>query len=221
MHLGKQTCVCEIDHCEEDHTGSKRDSEEEKCLELLSGQPVLEILQESIGLEKCKHTWEKKQGEIKGMSKQGKAVLSEYLRRTSLIDAASCRVQSGFTCLRSAVVIFGRNLDKAVRRIPFGCSHRCKRQILQDSIFQMHETDSCKQGRLPLFLWSHFFPFPCHYSQSCVSCLCGEFAILTLKIDRPGFSCFHHPCIDKPCVKSPHSFTGLLPPTAGVTHFQG
>lgn len=54
-----QTCVCEIDHSEEDHASSKRDSKEEKCLELLSGQPVLQVLQEGIGLEKCKHTWER------------------------------------------------------------------------------------------------------------------------------------------------------------------
>lgn len=56
MYAHIQTCVCEIDHCEEDHAGSERDSEEEECLELLSGQPVLQVLQEGVGLEKCKHT---------------------------------------------------------------------------------------------------------------------------------------------------------------------
>ena len=50
------TCVCEIDHGEEDHASSKRDPEEEECLELLPGQPVLQVLQEGVGLEKCKHT---------------------------------------------------------------------------------------------------------------------------------------------------------------------
>lgn len=44
MRADVQTCVCEIDHGEEDHAGSERDSEEEKRLELLSGQPVLQVL---------------------------------------------------------------------------------------------------------------------------------------------------------------------------------
>lgn len=55
--LKLQTCVGEINHCEEDDAGCKRDAEEEERLELLSGQPVFQVLQEGVGLEESKHTW--------------------------------------------------------------------------------------------------------------------------------------------------------------------
>lgn len=61
--MNRHTCVCEIDDGEEDHACSKRDPQEKKRLELLSGQPVLQVLQEGVGLEKCKHPWGKPQME--------------------------------------------------------------------------------------------------------------------------------------------------------------
>jgi len=76
-----QTCVCEIDHCEEDYTGSKRDPEEEERLELLSGQPVLQVLQEGIGLEQSKHTWEQDGDRHERLSKHTKETPTECLRR--------------------------------------------------------------------------------------------------------------------------------------------
>lgn len=50
------TCVGQINDRKEDHPSSQRYSKEKKSLELLLCQPVLEILQESIGLQQCKHT---------------------------------------------------------------------------------------------------------------------------------------------------------------------
>lgn len=138
-----QTCVCEIDHREEDHAGSKRDSEEEKCLELLSGQPVLQVLQEGIGLEKCKHTWEKPQTETKEWTNIQKGN-SHWIFEEAPIHAASCRVQSRLFVVKKRRCQFGRIFHKAVRDSPFGCSCRCERQILRDNIFQMHETDLCE-----------------------------------------------------------------------------
>lgn len=58
----EHTCVGEINHGEEDHARREGDPEEEERLELLSGQPVLQVLQEGVGLQKSKHTWDGKQG---------------------------------------------------------------------------------------------------------------------------------------------------------------
>lgn len=155
----RQTCVREIDHCEEDHASSKRDSEEEKCLELLSGQPVLQVLQEGISLKKCKHTWGKATKGSKRMSEWTNTHTHKHKEKLALKiwagpdSCASCRVQSGFTWLRSNTVwiLFGRILNKAVRNSPFGRSCRCEKKIPQDNIFQMHESYLCKLGSFPFF----------------------------------------------------------------------
>lgn len=82
-----------------------------------------------------------------------------WISEQALIHAASCRVQSGFTWLRSTAVwiLFGRVLNKAVRNSPFGRSCRCEKQKPQDNIFQMHESYLCKLGFL--------FPSACLFLQ--------------------------------------------------------
>ena len=52
------TCVGEVDDCEEDRSCSQRHAQEEEGLELLLGEPVPQVLQEGIGLQQHKHTWE-------------------------------------------------------------------------------------------------------------------------------------------------------------------
>lgn len=52
----RHTCVGEIDDGEEDQAGSKGHPEEEEGLELLPGEPVLQVLQEGVGLQQRKHT---------------------------------------------------------------------------------------------------------------------------------------------------------------------
>lgn len=56
MGKGGRTCVGEIDDGEEDHAGSQGHPEEEEGLELLPGEPVLQVLQEGVGLQQRKHT---------------------------------------------------------------------------------------------------------------------------------------------------------------------
>lgn len=51
-----RTCVGEIDDGEEDQAGSQGHPEEEEGLELLPGEPVLQVLQEGVGLQQRKHT---------------------------------------------------------------------------------------------------------------------------------------------------------------------
>lgn len=56
MGKGGRTCVGEIDDGEEDHAGSQGHPEEEEGLELLPGEPVLQVLQEGVGLQQRKYT---------------------------------------------------------------------------------------------------------------------------------------------------------------------
>ena len=55
---GLLTCVGEVDDGEEDCSRSQRHAQEEEGLELLLGEPVTQVLQEGIGLQQHKHTWE-------------------------------------------------------------------------------------------------------------------------------------------------------------------
>lgn len=51
------TCVGQVDNGKENQPRGQRDSQKEQRLELLSGQPVFQILQKGIGLKQRKHTW--------------------------------------------------------------------------------------------------------------------------------------------------------------------
>lgn len=55
----RRTRVGEIDDGEEDQSGRQGHSEEEEGLELLPGEPVLQVLQEGVGLQQRKHTCER------------------------------------------------------------------------------------------------------------------------------------------------------------------
>lgn len=45
------TYICQIDDGEENHSSSQWDSQEEQSLKLLSGQSVLQVLQEDVDLK--------------------------------------------------------------------------------------------------------------------------------------------------------------------------
>lgn len=53
--VGGPTCVRQVDNREENHSSSYGDSQEEQSLELMSGQSVLQVLQEGVNLQQNKH----------------------------------------------------------------------------------------------------------------------------------------------------------------------
>lgn len=235
MWADVQTCVCEIDHSEEDHASSERDSKEEKCLELLSGQPVLQVLQEGIGLEKCKHTWERSHRH-KHKNEQTYKRNSHWVFEEALIHVPSCRVQSRFTWLRSAVVSLAESSTKQFAIAPLAVHADVKDKYCRTTYFKcMRQICVNKPFSFPrlafLFsqpLRSHFSPpFLCSVTFSApvspvrLLCLSGEFDIKNVK--ESWFPSLSSPPIlwQILCEIAPTPALAPPPPTAGLTHFQG
>ena len=52
-----RTCVGQVDDGHEHHAGRQGHAQEEEGLELLLGQPVLQVLQEGVGLQQHEDPW--------------------------------------------------------------------------------------------------------------------------------------------------------------------